>query len=165
MVRAREKSTKYFLNLETKNAKASTITKLTDNDKIILNQKDVLSEIGKFYKNLFSNKNDTTADSCRHFLQTLNTPTLDEEDQNSLNNEISENEFFEALSDMQDGKSPGNDGLSCEFYKEFWTEIKIPLMDSIMYAKTHGQLSLSQRQAIIRLIEKHDKDYTKIGNW
>lgn len=66
---------------------------------------------------------------------------------------------------MQDGKSPGNDGLSCKFYKEFWNDIKQPFIESIFYALIFGQLSASQRQAIIRLIEKRDKDKTKLGNW
>jgi hypothetical protein len=62
-----EKSNKYFLNLETKNAKTSTITKLTDNDKVVSNQKEVLSDIEKFYKNLFSDKNKNLAESCKTF--------------------------------------------------------------------------------------------------
>ena len=160
-----EKSNKYFLNLEKKNAITSTITKLTDDDRSITNQKDVLSSIEKFYKNLFTNKNKNSSESCKNFLQDLQNPTLNEEDQRALSNDLSEDELYLALSEMQDGKSPGNDGLSCEFYKEFWEDIKSPFIDSIFHAKACGQLSSSQRQAIIRLIEKRDKDKTKIGNW
>ena len=160
-----EKSNKYFLNLEKKNAKASTITKLTDDDKIVCNQKDILADIEKFYKNLFTNKNTNTAVSCKNFLQNMETPTLDEDDQLSLDRNITEPELYSALIEMKDGKSPGNDGLSCEFYKEFWDDIKILYMESIFHAKTFGQLSASQRQAIIHLIEKKDKDKTKIANW
>ena len=160
-----EKSNKYFLNLEKKNAVTSTITKITDENKLITNQKDVLASLDKFYKNLFTNKNTKSVSSCKKILQNLETPTLNVEEQHFLNNEISVDELFMALSEMQDGKSPGNDGLSCEFYKEFWEVIKIPFTESIFHAKICGQLSASQRQAIIRLIEKRDKDKTKIGNW
>ena len=160
-----EKSNKYFLNLEKKNAVSSTITKLTDDNKIVTSQVEVLHEIETFYKNLFKNKNSKTVSSCKDFVQGLNTPTLNEEDQLLLSIEITELELFSALSEMQDNKSPGNDGLSAEFYKEFWNEIKAPLIESILYAKEFGQLSISQRQAIIRLIEKRDKDKTRIGNW
>ena len=160
-----EKSNKYFLNLEKKNAVTSTINKLTDDNKNVTSQNEVLHDIEKFYKNLFTNKNLKTSASCKNFLQGLNTPTLDEEDQLLLNIEITEGELFLALSEMQDGRSPGNDGLSAEFYKEFWHEIKAPFIDSILHAKDFGQFSTSQRQAIIRLIEKRDKDKTKIGNW
>ena len=84
---------------------------------MVLNQKEVLSEIEKFYKNLFSNKNETSSESCKNFLQTLDTPSLNEEEQTAMGNDITENELFNALSEMQDGKSPGNDGLSAKFYK------------------------------------------------
>ena len=51
-------------------------------------------------------------------------------------------------------KSPGNDGLTKEFYDTFWTEIRGPLLDSINHAQVTKQLSISQKQAIIKLIEK-----------
>ena len=66
---------------------------------------------------------------------------------------------------MKNDKSPGNDGLTCEFYKHFWDKVKVPLFESICHAKINGELSASQRQAIIRLIEKKDKDKTNLGNW
>jgi hypothetical protein len=74
-------------------------------------------------------------------------------------------ELYATLQEMADNKSPGNDGLTCEFYKHFWNEIKVLLFESFMHAKVHGELSSSQRQAIIRLIEKKDADKTKIANW
>ena len=160
-----EKSTKFFLNLEKKNAKTSTITTLTDDNKITNNQKEILDDIGLYYKNLFKNNNKTTIDSTKTFLQQLETPRLTEPDRNSLSSEITIDELYTTLLEMADNKSPGNDGLTCEFYKQFWDEIKIPLFESIMHAKACGELSPSQRQAIIRLIEKKDSDKTKIANW
>ena len=66
---------------------------------------------------------------------------------------------------MSVGKSPGNDGLSVEFYKLFWEDIKFALFDSFKYSREVGELSASQRQAIIKLIEKRDKDKRYIQNW
>ena len=117
-----EKSNKYFLNLEKRNAVTSTITKLTDDNKIVTNQVEVLHDIEQFYTNLFTNRNKKTAASCKNFIQSLNTPILDEVDQLLLSLEIAEGELYAALFEMQDGKSPGNDGLSAEFYIEFGTK-------------------------------------------
>ena len=66
---------------------------------------------------------------------------------------------------MSDGKSAGNYGLTVEFYKLFWEDIKNILLDSLRYSINVGELSTSQRQAIIKLIEKRDKDNVtfKIG--
>ena len=32
---------------------------------------------------------------------------------------------------MQNGKKPGNDGISKEFYEVFWDDVKIPLLAPI----------------------------------
>ena len=67
---------------------------------------------------------------------------------------------------MQNKKSPGNDGLTTEVYQDFWDEIKKMLITSATEAKRWGakskKQSISQRQAIIRLIEKNDWDKKKI---
>ena len=57
---------------------------------------------------------------------------------------------------MQSNKSPGHDGLTKEFYKTFWNQIKQPFMNSIMEAREEKKLSTSQRQAVIKLIEKKE---------
>ena len=66
---------------------------------------------------------------------------------------------------MPNNKSPGNDGLSKKIYETFWEEIKVPLCNSITKSYQNGELSRSQRQAVIKLIEKKDKDNKLIKNW
>ena len=66
---------------------------------------------------------------------------------------------------MPNNKSPGNDGLTKEFYETFWEEIKISLCNSITRSCQNGELSTSQRPAVIKLIEKKDKDKKLIKNW
>ena len=66
---------------------------------------------------------------------------------------------------MQNDKSPGNDGLTKEFYETFWDDLKEIFVNSVREAKEIGHLSTSQRQAIIKLIEKKDRDKRFIKNW
>ena len=49
--------------------------------------------------------------------------------------------------------------------ESFWSEIGTSLVDSLNYAYFHGELSNSQKQAVITLIEKKDKDWRWIKNW
>ena len=65
---------------------------------------------------------------------------------------------------MPNNKSPGNDGLTKEFYETFWQEI-ISLCNSITKSYQNGELSTSQRQAVIKLIEKKDKGKKLNKNW
>ena len=69
------------------------------------------------------------------------------------------------MSTFSNDKTPGNDGLTVEFYKFYWSEIGTSLVDSFNYAYFHGELSNSQRQAVITLIGKNDKDRRLIKNW
>ena len=121
--------------------------------------------IENLYKNQFQNKNENSQSDCDFFLRDLDLPSLSEADKTFLDKDVTEEELFLSLSEMKNDKSPGNDGLTCEFYKHFWDKVKVPLFESICHAKINGELSTSQRQAIIRLIEKKDKDKTLLGNW
>ena len=58
---------------------------------------------------------------------------------------------------MENKKSPGNDGLSKEFYECFWNEIKNLLLASIYRAFLNRQLSSSQKQAVVKMLEKKIK--------
>ena len=64
---------------------------------------------------------------------------------------------------MHNNNSPGNDGLTKEFYETFWNKIKHPFMNSIMEARETKKLSTSQSQ--VKLIEKEERDKRVIRNW
>ena len=70
-----------------------------------------------------------------------------------------------ALKSFNNNKSPGNDGLSKEFYEAFWCELNEPFINSISQTKISKELITSQRQDVIKLIEKKDKDKRFIKNW
>ena len=58
------------------------------------------------------------------------------------------------MKSMTNNKTPGNDGLTKKFFETFWDEVKTPLMESVNQAFHTEILSISQRQAVIKLIEK-----------
>ena len=99
------------------------------------------------------------------FLGKITTPVSTSEKANICDEDLVESELFKSLSSMQDCKSLGNGGLTKEFYEYFWNVIKDPLKNSIKEARKNKKLSISQRQAVIKLIEKKDRDKRYIKNW
>ena len=162
-----EKSTKFFLNLEKRKAVNSTIKKLIDKDsgRETTNSKEVLAELHSFYSTLFTKKCSVSSNQCSQFLRNANLPLISDEHKTSCDKTITLEEITENLFNMNGGKSPGNDGLSVEFYKFFWDDLKILLFESYEYSISVGFLSASQKQAIIKLLEKRDKDKRYICNW
>ena len=55
-------------------------------------------------------------------------------------------------------KTPGTDGLPAEFYEVFWNDIFAILIRALNYAYETGQLSVTQRKGIIKLIPKKDAE-------
>ena len=160
-----EKSSKYFLNLEKKRGENGTVKKLVKGDTDISNSDEILKELHSFYSNLFDRKISKTETECKNFLDTLNIPTISEQHKLECEKALSLEDLETSLFKMSIGKSPGNDGLSVEFYKTFWDDIKNVFFESVCYSRLVGELSISQRQAIIKLIEKKDKDKRFIANW
>ena len=91
--------------------------------------------------------------------------TLSEEESESLEEPITKEELKLTLEKCANNKSPGNDGLTKEFYLHFWSTIQDKLFESYLESIRTGKLSTSQRQNIIILLEKAGKDKTLIKNW
>ena len=95
----------------------------------------------------------------------MSLPKLNENQTLKCEGAITECELLKALTSMDNDKSPGNDGITKEFYIKFWDAVKEPLCASIQQSFIAGELSTSQKQAIIKLIEKKDRDKRFIKNW
>jgi len=135
-----------------------------ETNRTVSNHKDILKEIEIFYSELYK-ENSKEAIDCTSFTTQENVPKLSDIDRNMLDGQLTEEECYEAINDLPNGKSPGTDGIPVEFYKCFWTEIKNYLMDSLEYSYLHGELSIEQKRGLITLIPKGDKDSTHLGNW
>ena len=151
-----EKSSKFFLNLEKRRGIQGQIRKLIVNNQEITHQNKIQNELLFFYETLFKNTLSNTSEDCESFLNEVSVPKLNYEDAIICEGDLNELELLKALKSMQNNKSPGNDGLAKEFYETFWNQIKNPFMNSITEAREKKKLSTSQRQAVIKLIEKKE---------
>ena len=66
---------------------------------------------------------------------------------------------------MASNKTPGNDGLSKEFYLAFFDLPGPKLLECLNKVFSLGEFSTSQRQAVVTLVEKKSRDKRYIKNW
>ena len=99
-----------------------------------------------------------------NILNSIDLPCLTKEQKDFCEIELGEKELLNALKSMPNNKTPGNNGLSKEFYEAFWNELKDPLLKSFYHVKTCKKFSTSQRQAVIKLLEKKDRDKRLLMN-
>ena len=162
-----EKDTKYFLNLEKRHFKQGAITQLkVDDENFATTDKEILNQCESFYRNLYSSKTDTPNEKQDHlFFEASTEKKLNQIEQDSCEGSLTRAELLKALKEMDSNKTPGSDGLPAEFYKIFWNDIADLLLDSINYAYQTGQLSVSQKRGIVKLIPKKDAEPYFVKNW
>ena len=95
----------------------------------------------------------------------MSIPKLSEEEKRSCEGKILLNECELILETFQNNKAPGNDGIPVEFYKKLWPVISEPFIKCVNECFENKELSSSQKQAVITLIEKKGKDRTLLENW
>ena len=134
------------------------IRKLIVEEKEITDHKKITNSIKTVYKTLFKQNVSKSDVGKQQFLNSLSYKTLANEQYDLCENKIHESELINSMNSLKKNKTPGNDGLMKEFYKTFWSELKTPLMESVNQPFHTKTLSISQRQAGIKLIEKKDQD-------
>ena len=106
----------------------------------------------------------TLSFSCS-FLNSTKIPKLTNSMKNHCKAELTVTECLNVLSSFNNDRTSGNDGLTVEFYKTFWDHIGKMLVDCLNYSYKHGALSTTQKQALITLLQKENRDRRMIKNW
>ena len=160
-----EKSSKYFLNLEKRNHIKKHMRKLKISGVITTDSFSILAEQKGFYQELYKSRNSNNTDGAQtieSFLHSLNIPVLTEEQKLSCEGAISLEECASTLDSFHKNKTPG---IPIEFYRIFWPIIGESFTKCANECFKKGEMSLSQKQAIITLIEKKGKDRSLLENW
>ena len=158
-----ERCTSFFVNLEKQKANKKLMqTLLTDDGHLVDTQEEILKETTNFYQRLY--KSETTDTLAQDYLLNNLTNVLTDEDRDSVEGEITLEELFTVVNTFSKDKSPGNDGLTAEFYQTFFIVIGKDLVEVINEGFKRGELSLSMRRGVIVLIWKGD-DKRLLKNW
>ena len=157
-----EKCSEYFCKLEKKNFIKKTLCELIDTEgKNLTKQSDILLEEKTFFENLYSSRNLNCDDN---FFFNHNVKLTDEQ-KNMCEGNITFGECAQVLKLMQNGKSPGSDGFTIDFYKFFWKEIGPLVFRSLKFGYKNGKFSQFQYQSVISCIPKEGKDRRYMSNW
>jgi len=159
-----EKSTKFFLGLEKQHQIHNTIKALKVEDRHISDMPSIINEVVRFYTDLYSSSNVNDDIMDEYLDRTVIENSLSDSDISSCEGLLTNDECTETINRMKKNKSPGNDGLPVEFYQVFWNEIKSMVINALNEAYALGELSSSQKRAIITLMYKKG-DPELLKNW
>ena len=126
---------------------------------------EIMGQIKSYFNDKYDRKTKTTSNDCEQFLKTVDMPRLTPEETEKIDKPITKKDIYDCLQDMENDKSPGNDGLPKEFYITFFDLIVDNLIQCYNCCFEEGELTASQKQAIITLIQKPGKDATLIKSW
>ena len=143
------------------------IERLLINGNEVTEPKKILKELHNYFSKVFTSKLAAfNGDFDSIFLNNnIFMPKLDEEAKIALDVRLTLLELETAMKEMLFNKTPGSDGIPVEFYILFWEKIKYYLLDSINAALIKGSMSQTQKEGIINLLRKKDKDSLFLKNW
>ena len=135
-----EKSSKYFLNLEKRKKAKSHIRKIVIDDNLneTTDPGEILSYLRNFYSSLYKRQSNKTVNECLEYLENLNLPRHNDAEKAVCEGTLTNEECWETLLTMGNNKSPGNDGLTKEFYACFFNEISTYLIDALNLSFAYG---------------------------
>ena len=149
-----------LLAMQARQAAASrSITKIQSHTgEILTDHCDINNTFLRFYSDLYTLECSNDSDLSRNFFENLTLPAVSEDQNTKLSADISISEIVTAIKSMQNNKSPGPDGFTCEFYKKFALQLAPTLQAMFKEALSLGTLPMTLRQASISLLAKKDKD-------
>ena len=154
---------KFFLRLENdRHAKSFVSSVFNSSGTEVYSLPEMMAAHEAFYSDLFSREMlDLT--SQRDLFSYVKS-RLSESEQASCEGPLTLAEASEALQRSNRNKSPGADGLTVEFYSQFWDKLGEPLVSVFNQGLARGELPESMKASVTRLVHKKD-DKRLLKNW
>jgi mannosylglycoprotein endo-beta-mannosidase len=126
-------NTKYFHLIANGKHRKKKIFQLEQEEGTIVGDDNLKNYISEYYKKLFGAPEQNTFSMMEE--RVADVPQLSPEENSILTKNFTQEEIFEAISQMEHNKAPGPDGFPAEFYQYFWDVLK----DDLMAMFTHFQ--------------------------
>ena len=122
-----------FLILRKKGNKFKThLSSVIENNKIITDQDTIQKDLKRFCSFLYTSTSLKTEKECLEFLADINTPLLSIDNQKVRDTSLTRTELNDALNGMPASKTPGNDGLTKEFYIAFFDKLGLWVLKCLL---------------------------------
>lgn len=159
-----EKNTSYFCNLEKRRHEKKAVSSLLIKGVECKEAKIIEKEVFMFYSNLYRSTY-SQLDSISFFNKIKNfIPKIDNSFKELCELDLRLEELDEMCLRLSLNKSPGADGLTTEFYRFFWKEIRQLVFNAIQECIERKELMTTMKQGLIILIPKHGKDKRLLDN-
>lgn len=126
---------------------------------------DINDRFKQFYETLYTSEHNASPDATQLFLDGCNLPSLTAEECEVLNADISCEELLATIKSLNNGKSPGPDGLGNEIYKMFGGLLAPYLCKLYTRSYDDGTLPQTLMEATVTLLLKKGKDPEEVGSY
>ena len=118
-----------------------------------------------FYESLYSERKIIKLEDSIFETYKNNLKKLNDDESSNLDNKISLDELNKQIFSTSNNKSPGPDGFTNEFFKIFWDEIKLPLLELMNHFAETQNIPENFLLGIITCIPKGNKARNRLKNW
>ena len=159
-----EKPIRFFFQLERERSSRSSISSILNSDGVeVFTRPEIDQAHVSFYSRLFSE--DFIDEACKEHCLSGIQLTLSSEQRDSCEEPLSLTELSNALKSLNLNRSPGLDGLTVEFYLQFWDVLAPLLLRVANECFLRGSLRDSMKGSVTRLIFKKRGDMKCLKNW
>lgn len=165
-----ETNSKYWYALNKETPTPNIITELKDENGTTYNKTNKMTKIAQTYHQKLQTAMPLTPEreTAIKEMTDLITDKLDEEQKDLIDTQLTENDVLKALKNSDNGKAPGPDGLSYEFYKTWSNDEEIEIHHILQTVfndiETHGLDDPTFAQGSMTLLYKK-KEKNKIENY
>ena len=155
-----ERGTKYFCSLERARNNSKVCTRImTETGEFIESGPEILKHQEQYYRELYDKDRDVSFD-----ISNESGIFITEDEKQMCETPFQQSDFTNAIRSMKNGKTPGIDGLSVEFYKVCWPEISTIFINFVESSYQQEELPSEILKGVLNLIPKPKKDARLLKN-
>ena len=149
-----ETSSRYFCSLERQRGAEKSIRSVqrVKDGPIVTGTKEMLEQTRQFYVDLYTDEG--IEENTQETMLSKITSRLTKTQAEVCEGEVTHEEITEAVKQTQNGKSPGTDSLTYEFYKAFWHLLGKDLVQVFNNSFENMMLPDSQNYGLLTLLFK-----------